>query len=150
MSDTSSSPKLICPPLAGLYRHTVPLSWLIIRLAAGLILFVHGWQKLGNIDGVTATMVKNAISPPMLVAYVVSVTETVGALGVAVGLFTRFCAAACAIDLAVITFHVLLPKGFTWSQGGYEYLLMWGLIMFAIALRGGGPYSLDRLLGREL
>jgi hypothetical protein len=25
----------------------------------------------------------------------------------------------------------------------------WGLCFFAIALRGGGPYSLDRLLGRE-
>jgi hypothetical protein len=25
--------------------------------------------------------------------------------------------------------------------------LFWGLIMFAIALRGGGPYSLDRRLG---
>jgi putative oxidoreductase len=150
MTDTSSSPKLMFPALAGLYRHTVPLSWLIIRLAAGLILFAHGWQKIGNIDGVAASMVKNAVSPPMLVAYVVTVTETVGALGVALGLFTRFCAAACAIDLAVITFHVLLPKGFGWSQGGYEFLLMWGLIMFAIALRGGGPYSLDRLLGREL
>jgi hypothetical protein len=27
---------------------------------------------------------------------------------------------------------------------------MWGLICLAIALRGGGPYSLDRKLGREL
>jgi hypothetical protein len=27
---------------------------------------------------------------------------------------------------------------------------MWGLIMLAVLLRGGGPYSLDRLLGREL
>jgi len=27
---------------------------------------------------------------------------------------------------------------------------MWGLICFAIALRGGGPHSLDRKLGREL
>ena len=150
MTDTSSSPRLLLPALAGLYRHTVPLSWPIVRLAAGLILFVHGWQKIGNIDGVTATMVKNAISPPLLVAYVVTITETIGALGVALGLLTRVCAAACAIDLAVITFHVLLPKGFVWSRGGYEYLLMWGLIMFAIALRGGGPYSLDRWLGREL
>jgi putative oxidoreductase len=33
---------------------------------------------------------------------------------------------------------------------GYEYPLMWGLIMLAIALRGGGPYSIDRRLGREL
>jgi hypothetical protein len=27
---------------------------------------------------------------------------------------------------------------------------MWALVMLAIALRGGGPYSLDRLIGREL
>jgi len=27
---------------------------------------------------------------------------------------------------------------------------MWGLLFFAIALRGGGPYSLDRKIGREL
>ena len=28
--------------------------------------------------------------------------------------------------------------------------LFWGLIMFAIALRGGGPYSFDRRIGKEL
>ena len=27
---------------------------------------------------------------------------------------------------------------------------LWGLILFAVALRGGGPYSLDRKIGREL
>jgi len=27
---------------------------------------------------------------------------------------------------------------------------MWGAIIFAIALRGGGPYSLDRKLGRKI
>ena len=37
-----------------------------------------------------------------------------------------------------------------WSRGGWEYPLFWGLILFAIALRGGGPYSLDRKLGWEL
>jgi uncharacterized membrane protein YphA (DoxX/SURF4 family) len=28
--------------------------------------------------------------------------------------------------------------------------LFWGLVMLAIALGGGGPYSLDRRIGREL
>ena len=28
--------------------------------------------------------------------------------------------------------------------------LSWGLVMLAVALRGGGPYSLDRKVGREL
>ena len=42
-----------------------------------------------------------------------------------------------------------LPK-FGWTDRGYEYPLFWGLVMFAIALRGGGPYSVDRVIGREL
>ena len=37
--------------------------------------------------------------------------------------------------------------GFSWLQRGYEYTLLWGLVCFAIALRGGGPYSLDRKIG---
>jgi len=28
--------------------------------------------------------------------------------------------------------------------------LLWGLVCFAIALRGGGPYSVDRRIGVEL
>jgi hypothetical protein len=30
------------------------------------------------------------------------------------------------------------------------YTLLWGLVCFAIALRGGGPYSVDRRIGIEL
>jgi putative oxidoreductase len=40
--------------------------------------------------------------------------------------------------------------GFSWLNRGYEYTLLWGLVCFAIALRGGGPYSIDRKLGIEL
>jgi putative oxidoreductase len=69
-------------------------------------------------------------------------------LCIALGLFTRFWAAAATIEMAVIVYHHL-PK-FGWTERGYEYPLMWGLIMLAIALRGGGPYSLDRKIGREL
>jgi putative oxidoreductase len=42
--------------------------------------------------------------------------------------------------MAVIVYHSL-PHGFGWTKAGYEYPLMWGLIMLAVALRGGGPYS---------
>ena len=152
MTDLSTEPRLLLPGLAPLYRHAVPLSWLLVRLAAGLILFYHGVGKIGHVDAVTANMIKNGIplSVSVLAAYVVILSETVGAFAVAIGFFTRFFAAACAIDLAVITFDVLWPKGFLWSRGGYEFMLMWGLIMFAIALRGGGPYSIDRWIGREL
>jgi hypothetical protein len=29
-------------------------------------------------------------------------------------------------------------------------VLLWGVVRPAIALRGGGPYSLDRKIGKEL
>ena len=52
------------------------------------------------------------------------------------------------IEMMVIVYHHL-PK-FGWSVGGYEYPLFWGLVLLAIALRGGGPFSLDRRIGKEL
>jgi uncharacterized membrane protein YphA (DoxX/SURF4 family) len=71
------------------------------------------------------------------------------ARGPSVGLFTRFFAAAAAVEMLVIT--VLYWKaGFSWLNRGYEYTLLWGLVCFAIALRGGGPYSLDRRIGVQL
>ena len=69
---------------------------------------------------------------------------------VAIGLFTRFFAAALAIELLIAMFAAHWVKGFSVGAGGYEYVLFLGIVMFAIALRGGGPYSVDRLIGREL
>jgi putative oxidoreductase len=43
-----------------------------------------------------------------------------------------------------------MPKGFAAAQGGYEYVLLLGVVLLAIAIRGGGPYSLDRVIGKEL
>ena len=53
-------------------------------------------------------------------------------------------------NLAAARWIVHYAKGFGVSAGGCEYVLMWGIITFAIALRGGGPYSLDRVIGKEL
>jgi putative oxidoreductase len=50
--------------------------------------------------------------------------------------------------MAVIIYQHM--PNFGWAQRGYEYPLFWGLVMLAIALPGGGPYSLDRVIGREL
>lgn len=117
--------KLLIPGLRPFYAWAEPLSWALVRITAGLMIIPHGWPKL-----------------------ILIVLETLGGLCVALGLVTRFFAAAITIEMAVIVYHSL-PK-FGWTERGYEYPLMWGLIMLAIALRGGGPYSLDRKLGREL
>ena len=144
-------PKLIFPALAGFYAVVSDLWYPMIRVTAGAILLVHGWGKINN--GITALagyLSKVGLAPPTPLAYVVYINETLGAVCIILGLFTRFFAASIAIELAVELWIVHYAKGFGASAGGYEYVLMWGVIMFAIALRGSGPYSLDRVIGWEL
>ncbi len=52
--------------------------------------------------------------------------------------------------MGVLTFDHYWSHGFSWLKPGYEYTLLWGMMSLAIALRGGGPFSLDRKVGREL
>jgi len=145
--DRSQEPKLLFPGLAGFYTSVSDLWYPLIRIAAGAILFTHGWVKLhAGAGGTAGVLTKIGFVAPSGFAYVVLFLETVGAACIVLGLFTRVFAAAIAIELAVISFMVMMPNGW----GRMEYTLMWGIIMFAIALRGGGPYSVDRLIGKEL
>ena len=145
-----TAPRLLIPQLKGFYDWAEPISWLLIRLTAGLIIIPHGWPKL--MMGVTKTaemaLLKRGIQPAEPLAVALITLETLGGLCVALGLFTRFWAAAITIEMLVIVYHHL-PK-FGWTGPGYEYPLFWALVMLAIALRGGGPYSLDRRIGKEL
>jgi len=145
-----TAPRLLIPQLRGFYDCVEPLSWALIRLTAGLMIIPHGWPKL--MMGVQATaqmaLIKRGIQPAEPLAVALITLETLGGLCVALGLFTRFWAAAITIEMMVIVYQYV-PK-FGWTGPGYEYPLMWGLVMLAIALRGGGPYSLDRVIGKEL
>ena len=146
----TSKPRLLIPGLRGFYDWAEPFSWLVIRLTAGLMIIPHGWPKLmAGIGPVAANALsKRGIEPAEPLAVVLITLETLGGLCVALGLFTRIWAAAATIEMCVIVYHHL-PK-FGWTERGYEYPLMWGLVLLAVALRGGGPYSIDRLLKREL
>jgi putative oxidoreductase len=147
-----SEPKLLFPFLRPFYEVVEPLSWPIIRATVGIIFFIHGSGHVpaANFAKWSVSFVTRGYFPIPELAYGLVFIETVGALCVVLGLFTRFFAAALAIELAVMTFFEFSPNGFNWNNKGYEYALMWGLVFFAIALRGGGPYSLDRRIGKEL
>jgi len=151
MADTQAEPKLLLPVLRPFYDTVIPLSWLIVRVAVGWNLLVHGWGKITA--GPTETFLKAfsdlGFVPPAPWFWSGLVIEAVGGAALILGLFTRFFAAAAAIEMLVIT-TIYWKTGFSWLQRGYEYTLLWGWICFAIALRGGGPYSLDRKIGTEL
>src|SRR6202166_470698 len=46
MADTQPEPNLLLPFLRPFYDAAIPLSWLIIRVAVGWNLLVHGWGKI--------------------------------------------------------------------------------------------------------
>jgi len=148
---TNNDPRPLIPALAPLYAHTADLSWLVVRATAGLMLLPHGIPKVfsqGVAAFAAAGLARRGIEPALPLAYVIVFNETIGGLMLAAGLLTRLVAASIAIEMLVIAW-VYYPK-FGWTGPGYEYALMWGLLAFAIALRGGGPYSLDRKLGWEI
>jgi putative oxidoreductase len=151
MAELQAEPKLLFPFLKPFYHAVIPLSWLVIRVAVGWNLVNHGWGKI--MVGPTAAFLKGyadlGFNPPEIWFWTSTLTELLGGIALILGLFTRFFAAAVAIEMLVITV-TYWDNGFSWMHRGYEYVLLWGLVCFAIALRGGGPYSLDRKLGREL
>ena len=151
MAQTQSEPKLLFPFLQPFYDAVAPLSWLIIRVAVGWNLIVHGYPKLlnGSNDAILKAFADLGYNPPALWFWASAGIETFAGISLILGLFSRFFAAAAAIEMLFITI-TYWGNGFGWMRRGYEYVLLWGLLCFAIALRGGGPYSLDRKLGREL
>jgi putative oxidoreductase len=129
----------------------VPLAWPLIRIAVGWDLIVHGWGKVlrGPVQQ-AALLAKDGTDFGVAFAIFLLVIELGGGICIALGLFTRFFAAAIAIEMGYLTFWHYWGHGFSWTVRGYEYVLLWGFVCLAIALRGGGPYSLDRKIGREL
>ena len=144
--------RLIVPGLRGFYDSFGEIAYALMRVVIGYIFFMHGWAKLTGpgAAGITAYMTKTGLEPGAAFAYAAIFLETVGAVCIAIGLFTRFFAAAAAIEMAIAFIFVHGPKGFAAGQGGFEYVLLLGIVFLAIAIRGGGPYSVDRAIGREL
>lgn len=83
-------------------------------------------------------------------ALVTGVIEFFGGALLAVGLATRAAAALVVGMMAVAILHVHLANGYFWTDRGYEYPLMWGVLALSFVFRGGGRYSLDAAIGREL
>ncbi len=151
MRPSETEPKLVLPFLQPFYDFVIPLSWPIVRVAVGWNLLVHGSNKLWA--GPSAAALKGfgdqGFFPPELWFWLSASNEALSGAAIILGLFTQFFGATAAIELLVITV-LYRDNGFAWMHRGYEYVLLWGLVCFAVALRGGGPYSLDRLIGRQL
>ena len=94
-------PKPIVAAFEPCYEITRDLSWLVVRATAGGILLVHGLQKLtgSSIAGFAAnSLARRGIEPSLAGAYIIFFLETVGAICIILGLFTRLFAALIFIE----------------------------------------------------
>src|SRR3989344_768172 len=107
---------------------------LLLRLAAGAIFLVHGWQKLTmGVAGVAGFLGQLGFPAPEFFALIL-------------GVLTRFAAALSSIVALVALLTVHLSKGFFVNEGGYEFIELILAASLALLITGAGKYSLDRTL----
>jgi len=154
----SDAPRLLIPALAPFYRHTKPLAYALVRVAFGLTIVTHGIPKLlGMPHGSMAdpmagsiNLIANVLELPFApqLAMFVALLETFGGLAVALGLGTRLFAPMLAVQMVFIS--LALGPTYPWIDRGIEYPLMLACNALLISIHGGGAYSIDRRIGREL
>jgi putative oxidoreductase len=142
------------PALGRLYEALDWLAWPLARIAAGALLIPHGAQKLfqlgGSVQQTAAGFAKMGLEPAYPLALYIALLEFVGGILLTIGFLTRPVALLVAGFMATAVFHVHWANGFFWTNRGYEYPLMWLLLCIALMIRGGGEFSVDRALRREI
>jgi putative oxidoreductase len=136
-------------------------SSLILRVMLGVVMFPHGAQKLlgwyGGF-GFAGTMgfFTEQMHIPAVIAFLVIMGESFGSLGLIVGFLTRVSAfGMLCIMLGAITL-VHWPNGFfmNWSGKqageGFEYHLLVIGMSIALLIAGGGKWSVDGAIAKQL
>lgn len=137
--------------LQKLLRTSDSWSLLVLRLTVGGVMLVHGLQKLGYFGGGgwSGSMgFLTGMGIPALIAALVILGESLGALSLILGFLSRFCALSIGIIMIGAIALVHGKNGFSAGNGGYEmHLLILGSCL-TLVLAGGGKWSIDRMLAK--
>lgn len=116
---------------------------LLLLRVLGATFATHGFAKLfadGFGEGVpVGTVEKHGLPLPAVLAWAAAITEFLGGILIAVGLYTRLAAALAAVTMAVAAFVIHGADGFQKMELALVYLLGFG----TIALLGPGRWSGD-------
>ena len=140
--------RLYVPALGALYAKLDPYALTMLRVAMGLILIPHGCQKaFGWFGGLgferfSQIFANIGYKPGAFWVTIVLLTEIVGGLCLALGLFTR-AAALFIIIFMINSVWITSAKGFFWTAGGAEYSILIGFVALVFLIRGCGKCSLD-------
>jgi putative oxidoreductase len=137
------------------FRTNNDFSLTIMRLALGIVILPHGLQKVAGMfggNGFQATMqhFTENMSFPWIVALLVILAESAGALGLIIGFCTRLCALGIGAVMtgAIVMVHWKIGFFMNWSGNqageGFEFHILAIGLAIALLIRGGGALSIDR------
>ncbi|QDU38603.1 Putative oxidoreductase MhqP [Maioricimonas rarisocia] len=124
---------------------------LLIRGIVGIVLMMHGSQKLfgafggPGLEGFAGFLESIAVPLPMVSAILAACAEFFGGLALVLGLLTRIVAIPVAFTMfvAIVKVH---NEAFFIKESGMEYALTLGLVVVGLALTGPGCLSIDHLI----
>lgn len=123
---------------------------LILRLALGILILLHGVAKLSSgVSGVGNMLASHGL--PSALAYLVYVGEIVAPVLLIIGLYTRPAAWIVAINMVVAIWLVHTKELFTLGKSGGWSLELQGMFLFAaiaVALLGAGRISVGGSSGK--
>jgi putative oxidoreductase len=135
--------------------HHADLGLLALRLALGLTIFLHGWNKVfggGKLTGTAGWFSSLGMKPGWFHARMAAGTELVGGLLLAFGLITPIAAAAIVALMVVAYWTAHRHNGFfIFRPGqGWEYVMILAVAAFSIGSIGAGEWSLDHAIGWDV
>ncbi|HEY6011213.1 MAG TPA: DoxX family protein [Nitrospirota bacterium] len=126
----------------------------ILRLVLGIVFIAHGVPKLTGFSGTMGFFTQMGI--PTLFAFLAIMAEGLGGFGLFTGLLTRVAAFGIAVNMVVAVYMLHFKNGFfmNWfgnQKGeGYEYHLLVVAIAVVLMLRGGGKWSFDGMIAKQM
>ncbi len=108
-------------------------------------LLVHGPGKVGDIAGFTAKVASKGIPLAPLLGPAAALSEFLGGLLLLVGLGTRVAAVFLCATMLVAGFHIHAGD----PLGKRELALTYAVVALALAIAGGGRWSMDARLARR-
>lgn len=129
---------------------------LLVRVLFGMAIAAHGSQKLFGafggygLDGTGRYFETLGFRPGVMFAAMAGLSELVGGLLLALGLFTPVGAVAVLATMCVAMFSVHVKNGFFAANNGIEMPFLFAAAALGVAFTGGGAYALDALLGLRL
>lgn len=121
----------------------------LLRITAGVIIAAHGWQKVVGFSEWQGQVQQMGLPLPEIAARLAVVGELGGGIALILGLLTPVAALLVAITMATAIAAVHASNGLFAADGGFEFPLLLGMTALFFVLRGGGPYSVDALIGRR-